>query len=79
VSALMGFEFQMLKPGSVSLFLIPADPDAEISAPSPTACLPECCHVLCHADNGLNPNCKQVLVKCLVWFWSWCPFTAIEQ
>jgi hypothetical protein len=39
---------------SVSLFLLPTDPDVELSATSPTSCVPACHHVSHHNDNGLN-------------------------
>lgn len=43
-----------LKPGPVSLFLLPASPNLELSAPSPALCLP-LCHTTPHLDNnGLN-------------------------
>lgn len=41
-------------------FLLPVDPDVELSVP----CLPACCNVSCHADNGLNFwQSKQAPVK----------------
>ena len=39
---------------SVVVFLLPADPDVELSAPSPAPCLPVCHPVSRHDDNGLN-------------------------
>ena len=39
---------------SLSLFLLPADPDVELSAPSPAPCLSAHYHASCHDDNGLN-------------------------
>ena len=39
---------------SVVLFLLPTDPDVELSVPPPALCLPACCHASCHDDNGLN-------------------------
>ena len=35
-----------------SLFLLPEDPDVELSAPSPAPCLPAYHHASCHEDNG---------------------------
>jgi hypothetical protein len=40
---------------SVTLFLLPANPDVELSATSPASCLPACHHASCYDDNGLNP------------------------
>ena len=37
-------KLQTLKPDPVPLFLLPADPDAELSAASSAPCLPACCH-----------------------------------
>ena len=34
--------------------LLPAGHDTELSAPSPTPCLPACCHDPGHGDKGLN-------------------------
>jgi hypothetical protein len=42
---------QKLKPVH---FLLPADLDVKLSAPSPAPCLPAFCHVSCYDDNGLN-------------------------
>ena len=42
--------FQILKSGPVSLFVLPVDPDVELSVTSPAPCLPAC-H---NADNGLT-------------------------
>jgi hypothetical protein len=39
---------------SVTLFLLPADPDVGLSAISTASSLPSCCHVFYHDDNGLN-------------------------
>jgi hypothetical protein len=39
---------------SVSVFLLPVDPDVELSATSPAPCLPACQHVSCLADIGLK-------------------------
>ena len=36
--------FQKLKPGPMALFLMPMDPDIELSATSPAPCLPACSH-----------------------------------
>jgi hypothetical protein len=36
------------------LFLLPADPDVELSGTSPAPCLPACFLASHHADNGLN-------------------------
>jgi hypothetical protein len=38
----------------ISLLLLPVDQDVEISVPSPTPCLPACCHASCHDDSGLT-------------------------
>jgi hypothetical protein len=48
--------FQMLKSGPVAhfLFLLPADLDIELLAPSPALCLPICHHALHHENNGLS-------------------------
>jgi hypothetical protein len=48
--------FQRLKPDLVAhcLFLLPVDPEVELSAPSPAPRLPACNHVSCHDNNGLN-------------------------
>jgi hypothetical protein len=49
---------------SVSLFLLPADSDVELSTFS-APCLPECHHVLYHDENELNLwTCKSVPIKC---------------
>ena len=47
--------FQKLKPGpAISLFLLSAHPDIELSANFPAPCVPECCHASCQDNNGLN-------------------------
>lgn len=55
VSLGMGFEVSEVqaKP-SVSVFLLPAGLDVELSAPSPTPRLPAFYHASCHDDNGLD-------------------------
>ena len=45
--------FQMLKSGPVSLFLLPANPEVEVSAIFPAPYLPAYYHASCHDDNGL--------------------------
>jgi hypothetical protein len=37
---------------SFFLFLLPVDPNVELSAPSP--CLPACCHAARRNDNKIN-------------------------
>ena len=37
--------------------------DVELSAPSPAPCLPGCCHVSHHDDNGLNRAGAMALVR----------------
>jgi hypothetical protein len=44
----------MLKPGPVSLFLLPADPDVELSASSPALCLSAYCNASHHEENRLS-------------------------
>jgi hypothetical protein len=46
---------QKLQPGlgDSLFFLLPADPDVELSAPSPAPCLSLSCHASCYDDNGL--------------------------
>ena len=65
------------------LFLLPQDPEEELSVTSPALCLPTCYHVSCHDDNGLNFwNCKPAPMKYLPLeelLWLWCLFTAIEH
>ena len=39
---------------TISLFLLPADSDAELPAISPPQCLPVCRHAAYHDDKGLN-------------------------
>ena len=39
---------------NVTLFLLPENPDIELSAISPAPCLSGCCHTSHHADNGRN-------------------------
>jgi hypothetical protein len=46
--------FQMLQPGPVSLSLLPADLDIELSAPSSAPCLLACHHAYYHDNNDLN-------------------------
>jgi hypothetical protein len=47
-------KFQKPKSGPVAFsFILPIDPDVELSATSPTPCLPLCSHPH-HDDNGLN-------------------------
>ena len=52
----MGFEVSdtQARPGSCLSFLLPVNPDVELSAPSPPPCLPACHHAPHHDDNGLN-------------------------
>ena len=45
--------FQKLMECPVALFLLPADPDVALLAPSTTPCLLRHC-ASCHDDNGLN-------------------------
>jgi len=55
---------QAMASAALSL-LQPADQDVEISAPSPTSCLPAY-NVSCHDDNGLRLwNCKPAPIECL--------------
>ena len=64
------------------LFLLPADPDVELSAPSPAPCLPTLCQASCHDDSGPKLwNCNPAPVKCFplqVLKRSWFLFIAIE-
>lgn len=46
--------FQMLKSGPVSLFLLPADTDVALLAPSPAPCLLTHNHASHHEDHGLT-------------------------
>ena len=47
-----------------SHFLLPADPDVELSAAFPVPSLPACCHAT-HRDNNGNPlTCKPVPMRC---------------
>ena len=48
--------FQMLKLGSLvySLFLLPANPDEELSDTCPASCLSAYHHASYHDNNGLN-------------------------
>ena len=49
-----GVSNAQVKP-SISLFLLSADPDIELSAPSPAPCLPAYYHASSHhEDNGLS-------------------------
>lgn len=51
----MGFEVSKAPASpSVSLSLLPVDPDAQLSATSPMPCLPTRCHVAYHNDNKIN-------------------------
>ena len=53
----LGFEvlsIQAMPSVACSFFLLTADQDVELSAPSPATCLPEGHHTSCHDDNGLN-------------------------
>jgi hypothetical protein len=38
----------------VTLFLMPVDPDVELSNTPPATCLHVCCHTPYYDDNGLN-------------------------
>jgi hypothetical protein len=55
VSLRMDFEVSdaQAKP-RVILFLLPANPDIELSAPSLAPCLSACDYAFNHDDNGLN-------------------------
>lgn len=58
-----------------SLFLLSVDPDVELSATSPTPCLPVC-H---HNDNRLNLwNVSQAQFNVCFWELPWCLFIALE-
>lgn len=50
----VALEFQILKSGPVSLFVLPVDPDVELSVTSPAPCLPSSHHASHHANNGIN-------------------------
>ena len=52
----VGFEVSdaQARPSVALLFLLPADPDVELSAASPVPCLPTCHHGSHHDNNGLN-------------------------
>lgn len=53
----LGVEFEVWEAQArtgVTLFLLPADPDIELSAVSLAPCLPECHHASCRDDNGLK-------------------------
>jgi hypothetical protein len=56
VSLRWAMSFEKLKPRSVaqSLFLLPENPDVELSAASPIPCLPTLCHVSHHDYTILN-------------------------
>jgi hypothetical protein len=61
MSRRMGFEVSdaQARPSSSFFFLLPAVPDVEFSALSPTSSPPKCHHVSHHDDNELKPqNCK---------------------
>lgn len=58
--------FKVQARASALLFLLPMDPEIELSATSPSQCLPACHHVSLH-DNGHNfRNCKQSPIKCIL-------------
>jgi hypothetical protein len=63
---------------SVFLFLLPEDPDVELSTTSPKTCLPTCYHV-----NKLNlQDCKQAPIKAFFYkncHGSKCLLAATEQ
>lgn len=51
-----GFEVsyaQAIPSVDTDYFLLPADQEIELSAPSPAPCLPAQCHASHHDDNGL--------------------------
>ncbi|EDL00953.1 mCG1047212, partial [Mus musculus] len=52
----VGFEGSesLLQAQSIRLFLLPADPDVELSVPSPAPCLPACHRASRCDNNGLN-------------------------
>lgn len=51
VSLVRGYEVSKTQARpSVILFLLPDDPDVELSASFPAPCLPTCCHVSFHGD-----------------------------
>jgi hypothetical protein len=52
---------------SVTLFLLPANPDVELSATCVAPCLPVCYHASCHDNNGLNLwTCRPAPIKCFL-------------
>ena len=53
VTVKVGFEILLLAVWK-SVFCIPSEQDAELSAPSPALCLPGCCHARPHYVKGLN-------------------------
>jgi hypothetical protein len=60
----VGFETLLLAAWKPVFSCLPLEQDVELSAP-PSPCLPGCCYVSCHDDNGLNFwNCKPALIKC---------------
>jgi hypothetical protein len=50
------------------LFSLPADPDLELSAPSPALCQYVCHHVSCNDENGLNLWNWRQPIKCFPLF-----------
>ena len=50
----VGVGVTLLEGMGLSPFLLPADPDVDLSAPSPTPCLSVCPHASYHDHNGLN-------------------------
>ena len=64
-----GWDFEASKYQAMprgSPFLLPVDPDVELSVTF-SPCLPACCRVPCHDANGLNlRNCKQASAKCFL-------------
>lgn len=56
MSLRMDFEVSNVQPDPVSpsQFLLPADPDVELSITSPVQCLPVFAMLSCHADKEVN-------------------------
>lgn len=50
----MGFKVSAAQATSTVVFWLPGDLDVELLSPSPAPCLPGCCCVSHHDDNGVK-------------------------